>query len=348
MPLELEKMRVGIDLMGGDQPPQAIFEAVLQVRREIDPSYILVVILHHSLLADLKKQYISFFETYDDPLTFEIEFICAEETIEMQDSPLLAVRRKKKSSMTYGMRMLKEQRLDAFISTGNTGALIASAMLYLPLLPNIQRPALLVVLPAGKRGVVVLDVGANVSIEPKHFLDFAKLGILYRECAHHLTSPTVGLLNIGVEEAKGTKLVKEAYTTLQTYFENSPGQFLGNVEGREVFQGHVDILITDGFTGNVFLKTCEGVSAFVLDYLKEKLSSLGDQGMSSLMGQLLSQFNYSQHPGALLCGVDGLVIKCHGNSNIPSLISGIKGACALAKTDLISKMKKKLESASHS
>ncbi len=239
--------------------------------------------------------------------------------------------------MVGGIRLLKEKQIDAFVSTGNTGALMASAMFHLPMLPGIERPALLVVLPAGKHGVAVLDVGANISPRAEHLLGYAKLGVIYRQCAHRIRFPTVGLLNIGTEQLKGTESMKEAYLVLKDYFKPEEHLFKGNIEARDVFSGAVDVLVTDGFTGNVFLKTCEGVSAYLIDYLASEKST---SGIGTLLKQ---QFNVSKHPGALLCGVDGIVIKCHGNSDLPALVSGIRGAAALVKTRMIDKMKARLK-----
>lgn len=333
-------MRIGVDLMGGDQPPQAIFEAALQVSQELPVSSSLVVFAHHEVLSLLKKQYLAFFELREFKPTVSFEFITTEQVIEKEDAPLLAVRRKKNSSMSAGIRLLKEGYLDAFVSTGNTGALIALAMFHLPKLPGIERPALLVVLPAGKKGVVVLDVGANISCKPHHLIDYAKMGIVYRQCMQKVKYPTVGLLNIGTEQEKGTQSVKEAYQTLSDHFRYQPTPFLGNIEAREVFRGgKVDVLVTDGFTGNVFLKTCEGVSSFLIDYLQDHFGGNGARGMKQVMSHLQGQFNYSQHPGAILCGVEGLVIKCHGYSDIPALMNGIRGAHQLVKRKFIQKMK---------
>ncbi len=327
--------------MGGDQPPQAIFEAVLQVSREFPASVTLVVFAKHEVFSDLKGQYHSFLEEAASLSSAALEFVTTEQMIEKDDPPLLAVRRKKNSSMVAGMRLLKNAELNAFVTTGNTGALIASAMFHLPMLPGIERPALLVVLPAAEKGVVVLDVGANIACTPQHLIDYAKMGILYCQCAQGIRFPKVGLLNIGTEQEKGTQTVKEAYHTFHNYFKGKRTPFLGNIEGREVFQGKVDVLITDGFTGNVFLKTCEGVTSFLMDYLQDNFSKNAEA--KQMLSRLQLRFDTSEQPGGLLCGVDGLVIKCHGYADIPALIHGIRGAYKLAKTQLIGQMKTKLQ-----
>ena len=318
-------VRVAVDLMGSDSPPQDLFAAVQLVNQELGPDDTLIVIVQHAVLPDLRAR----LRTNDQP----IEFITTEESIEMEETPLFAIRRKKNSSMAAGVRLLKEHAIDAFVSTGNTGALVASAMLHLPMLPQIERPALLVMMPAEKGKVAVLDVGAHIGAKPEHLVHYALLGSLYRECIYGELNPTIGLLNIGVEEQKGTKELQDTYHLLQEAFSE---RFLGNIEGREVFQGKVDVLVTDGFTGNVFLKTSEGISTFLAQYLQTHFE------VPEIVSHLYSQFNYSEHPGAFLCGIDGIVIKCHGFSDQKALINGIRGAFTLARSNILSHFKSKL------
>jgi len=303
--------------MGGDQPPEAIFEAALQVAQTTNNQ--LVVLATHACYSLLSGK--------SHP---RIEFVTTEESIEMDEPPLLAVRRKKNSSMSAGMRLLKEGKLDAFLSTGNTGALVATAMLHLETLPGIDRPALLVTIPTGKGGVVVLDVGANIAPKPHQLVSYAHLGSLFCKFCHGIEDPTIGLLNIGAEEQKGTKELKETYHLLQEAFQE---RFLGNTEGREVFQGKIDVLVTDGFTGNVFLKTTEGISSFLVDYLTQQFD------VPEIISHLHDKFNYAQQPGAFLCGMDGLVVKCHGRSDLQALINGIQGAADLSRDQIVQRIK---------
>lgn len=321
--------------MGSDHSSQAIFEAMLRVTKEVDSSTQLVAIAHHACYPDLAEKLAA-----SQIGSSSIEFITTEEAIEMDESPLLAVRRKKRSTMAVGIRLLKEGHLDAFVSTGNTGALVATAMLHLPLFPKVQSSALLAMLPNGDKGIAVLDVGAHIAAKPERLVDYAYLGSLYRQCVHEIPFPKIGLLNIGVEEQKGTKVLKEAYQLLQERF---PEEFLGNVEGREAFQGKIDVLVTDGFTGNVFLKTSEGVAGFLMDYLNETFGSTGQEGIQTAVSHLYQRFNYSEQPGAFLCGIEGIVVKCHGHSNTRALVNGIRGAIDLAKKQVIQKMKTRIQ-----
>lgn len=302
--------------MGGEPPPELILQAAVQVAESSSAQ--LLVFVTRPVRAALSG-----------PFHPRVEFVVVEESIAMGESPLLAVRRKRRSSMAVGMRLLQEGALDAFLSTGNTGALVATATLVLGTLPGIERPALLVTMPTARGRVLVLDVGANVHPKPLHLVQYARLGIEVWRALYEGTAPTLGLLNVGTEEQKGTKELKETYLLLQ---EGLASHFIGNVEGREVFQGRVDVLVTDGFTGNVFLKTSEGVSSFLIHYVEKRFSA------PEITTHLHKQFNYAEYPGALLCGVKGLVVKCHGYSDLSALVRGIRGALDLVSLQLMKKL----------
>jgi phosphate acyltransferase len=222
----------------------------------------------------------------------------------MDEAPLEAVRRKRRSSLSLGIQQLRDGEADAFITLGNTGALVATAALLLPQLPGIERPALL-----------------------------AQMGTAFCRAVLSIAQPRVGLLNIGEESGKGTAAVRQAYQALESAKQL---HFLGNIEGREVFQGRVDLLVTDGFTGNVFLKTSEGVCAFLLEQLLPFASP-------ALRTQLDRFARYVREPsGALLCGVDGLIMKCHGSSKPASLIHTLHNTFDWLQRDLLSAMKHQL------
>lgn len=318
-------MRLGIDLMGSEGSPEQIMQAVSVVSQSTDNAQ-LVVIGTPKVLSQLSS--------YKTPNLFFHE---SGDAIEMDEPPLLAIRRKKEASMNIGIRLLKEKKLDAFLSTGNTGALMASSLIQLGQLPGVERPGLLVHLPNHQQGVVCLDVGANLNPKPEHLLAYGKMAVAFRKYVHGMQAPRVGLLNIGTEQQKGTQGLKESYVLFQKFFGKS---FVGNVEGKEVFSGNVDVLVTDGFTGNVFLKTCEGITSFLTDYLNTAFSQMDEKGSLSKVAQHLHQrFDYSQHPGAFLAGVQGVVVKCHGYSNQVSLVNGIKGALDLIQCSVLEKMR---------
>jgi glycerol-3-phosphate acyltransferase PlsX len=307
----LNRLRLGVDLTGGDLAPDAILEAALSCLKPQE----LVVFAPEGFKVKVSG----------------VEVVYAKETIQMDESPLLAVRRKKNSPLSLGMQVLKQKKIDAFLSAGNTGALVATASLRLK---RIGPPSLAVLLPKENGSMVVLDVGANISFKPEHLVAYATQGILYKK-ALGCPKPRVALLNIGIEEQKGTKQIQEGFNLLVAHFKgHTEATFLGNVEAREVFSLDVDVLLTDGFTGNIFLKTCEGVSTFLMQYLKKKNLS------KPLMQTMHSQFNYSEHPGAILLGVDGLVIKCHGYSDQTAWCSALEGAKKLVKANLMTKLRK--------
>jgi phosphate acyltransferase len=321
-------MRLGVDLMGSDQLPESILEVLSLIAQE-HPQI--------TLVAFTTKQASPFFNKGDYPSNLIPEF--TDTFIEMDEAPLTSIRLKKNATMNVGVRFLKEGKIDGFISMGNTGALMATSMIQLGQLPTVERPGLMVHLPNDKHGVVVIDVGANLNPQPKHLLAYGVMGVSFREHMHSMKAPRVGLLNIGTEQQKGTQGLKESFQFFQAAFGE---QFVGNVEGKAAFSGEVDVLVTDGFTGNVFLKTCEGITSFLTDYLTDRFPG-GIQGaLGPVVKHLYERFNYSKHPGALLAGVNGVVVKCHGYSNQTALMTGIRGAINLIEKDVLAKMRSAL------
>ncbi|CCB89730.1 phosphate acyltransferase [Simkania negevensis Z] len=329
---------VGIDLLGGDNNhPEFIIETLHGIFSKVrDPLRLLVF-----ATPDIRNCIESFQELHSGLLPTEsLCFFEVEEVIHMDDDPLLAIRRKKEASMCVGMRLLKEKKIDALVSTGNTGALIASARMYLPLLEGIQRSALITLLPTKKSPIAVLDVGANIECMPEHLVQFAQMGLAYQK-SRGILNPRIGLLNIGTEEKKGRGDLRETYKLLQKF--NSPNEapvFIGNVEGKEIFSGNVDVLVTDGFTGNVFLKTSEGISSFILETLHENQAILPFS--KPLLSRLEKELYSAESPGAILCGTDGIIMKCHGDANPEALMSGVQGALRLINGRFIAKMKEQL------
>lgn len=317
-------VRIGIDLMGGDTPPEDLFQGVIQlINEKFDAE--MIVIATSDVLQDI-----------DSP----VEVMRAKDVIEMDDDPLLAVRRKKESSMAIGLQLLKEKRIDAFISVGNTGALLLTVKRHLPKLPGIDRPALLAILPTLGKEIAVLDVGANLSLKPKHLYQLASMGIAY-QTSRGVKNPTVGLLNIGSESKKGTAYHQEVYQALEALNRDTP-TFIGNIEGKQAFRGDIDVLVTDGFTGNIFLKTAEGCAAFILDEIEQKSLTNTTPEIKSMLLKLKTRLHWTEYPGAILAGIDGVVVKCHGDSSPIALMNGIKGAYRLVKHDFLNQIKKQL------
>ncbi|MGM0439516.1 MAG: phosphate acyltransferase PlsX [Chlamydiota bacterium] len=319
-----------MDLMGGDNSPEELFKGVLQVLPSLESSDVFVVIGIPEVIDKLQATYQG---STSIPKFPQLEFAKASEVVTMEDSPLRAVLRKERSSMLQGLRRLSREDFDGFITVGNTGALFAGSAIFLPRFPNISRPALLALLPSLKGKVAALDIGANLVCKSKHLINFAQMGIAFQQCREGIERPRVGLLNIGSEAKKGREEVRKTYEMLQ---ENCfGGHFVGNVEGRDVFKGEVDVLVTDGFTGNVFLKTTEGVTSFMLELYRQHLPKNSQQ-------ELLSSIDYSHYPGAIICGVEGLVVKCHGNSDAKAFASGIKGAIDMIRSKFIRSISEKL------
>lgn len=335
-------MLIGIDLMGSDRSPQVLFDAVIQAAKQFDSSVTFVVFTTQEAvdaLSDLQKQVTGSFSIA------RIKFELVQDVITMRDEPVQSIRQKKNSSLVQGIRLLKKKGLDAFVTAGNTGALIACATLTLPLLPGIRRPALLATLPTEEGQVAVLDVGGNVLCKAAHFVHFAELGAAFQRIHFGLAAPRIGLLNIGNESKKGTLEHRQAYQLLQTLSNNKPHlQFIGNIEGREVFQDKVDVLVTDGFTGNVLLKTSEGVAFFILDFLRRSLATSPVSQVQHILQQLQAHFSYTEYPGAILLGVDGVVVKCHGDSSSKAMYNSIKAAATYVEQQLIVKLKAELTS----
>lgn len=319
--------------MGSDSSPHVLFEGVVRASEELPPSSTIVVFATQQALSTIQKP--------ASQHHAKIEFFSVPNAISMTDDPIRAAKIKD-SSLVTGIRQLKKKQLDAFISAGNTGALLTSATLQLPRLPGIKRPALLVCLPTVTGSVAVLDVGGNVSCKAHQLVQFAHMGAAYQSCNEGIEKPTVGLLNIGVEPKKGTSVIRETYEMLTSDCGDHL-QFLGNVEGREVFQGKTDVLVTDGFTGNVLLKTAEGVSSFIFDFVQDAISGAPSHAFEQVLSNLRRYFSYSEYPGAFVCGVEGVVMKCHGHSSSRAMQNGIKGAAHLVEKRVVAHLKERLQ-----
>lgn len=263
----------------------------------------------------------------------DVTFVTTPSAIEMNDDPLSILRKKRDSSLFAALESLREHTIDALITCGNTGALLAGAYHLIETVEKIKRPALVALMPTKKHPVAVLDVGANVTCDSTMLVQFAVMGRAYQQ-ARGIKEPTIGILNIGSEETKGRKELQEAYSLLEKTKESL--SFVGNIEGREAFDGTVDVLITDGFTGNIFLKTAEGVSSFILSQLEESVQPY------DAFEHLEKITNYAEYPGALLCGLNELVIKCHGASNGLAVKNGLFGAYQLLNQGFLESLRKKL------
>jgi glycerol-3-phosphate acyltransferase PlsX len=327
-------LRIGVDLLGGDCPPAVLLEGAVLALEKLDPSLILVLFATRDVIALLQ-------ETIHPRHAARVEWHATSESIRMDDEPTIAVRHKKESSLVKGIRLLKRRKINAFVSTGNTGALITASALILTKLPEIKRPALLTTLPAEKGDVAIVDVGGNVSCKAHHLVQFAKMGAAYQSIIRGIVSPRIGLLNIGSESKKGKSEICLVYRHLQGDAEvASKMTFIGNIEGKEIFAGKIDVLVTDGFTGNVLLKTAEGVASFLFHRLSELFQH---HAIAKDLHRFSKQFHHAEYPGAIVIGVQGVVIKCHGAATPQAIFNGIKGAMNYVEMDLIGKLRNHLK-----
>lgn len=315
-------MKIIIDAMGGDRAPEEIVKAVAEASGIVDAD--LVVTGDENEI----KKYLSQFGAD----LSRIEIVPTETVITMEDDPLSAVKTKKDSSMSEGLRLLRDGG-DAFVSAGNTGALFVGSSLIVRNVKGIKRAAIATVLPFA-RPVLLLDSGANVTALPEYLAQWAVLGSVYVENVMGIASPEVGLLNNGVEEHKGTPELVEAYGMLK---ETDSVRFIGNVEARDVPYGPCDVLVTDGFTGNVTLKLAEGVSTFLLKTLKETLTDgmltkLCALPMKGKLRGLKSRFDASEYGGAPILGIRKPVIKAHGSSDARAFLNAVKQAEKFARS----------------
>lgn len=325
-------MKLAIDAMGGDHAPKEIVRGAMEAVSEFEDISI-------TLVGDEAK--IKPFLTSSK----NISIIHTEEVITSEDEPVRAVRRKKNASLVLMAKEVKEGRADACISAGNTGALMSAGLFIVGRIPGIARPALSPTLPTiDEEGFLFLDVGANVETKPSHLLQYAIMGSIYSEKVRGIKNPTVALLNVGTEDGKGSELTKSAFELLQ----KAPINFIGNVEARDLFNHVADVVVTDGFSGNIALKTIEGTAQTIFTLLKETLtSSLKTKLAAGLvkndLGSLKTRLDYSEYGGAGLFGLAAPVIKAHGSSKSRAIVSAIRQAKHMVDYDVTETIRKTVE-----
>ncbi|MFC4076431.1 phosphate acyltransferase PlsX [Salinithrix halophila] len=327
-------MRIAFDAMGGDHAPQAVIDGVLQAAKTWPDTEFVLLGTEESVRPVLEATGMDNVSIH--PVT---------EWIEAAEEPVRAVRRKKDSSLVVGCQMVKEGAADAFISAGNTGALMAAGLLITGRIQGIDRPALAPVFPTvtGK-GMLVLDVGANPDAKAEHLKQYALMGSIFAEKVLEYDTPRVGLLNIGTEEGKGTSLTKEAYRMIQEL----PVHFSGNVEARDVLNGVCDVLVCDGFSGNILLKNTEGVAKTFFDRLKQEftrtfINKLAAAVLKPGLKRFASSMDYKEHGGAPLLGLVRPVIKAHGSSDARAVFNAVRQARLFVDRGVIKRISEELE-----
>ena len=323
-----------IDAMGGDHAPQAIIDGVVMALQEYTDIFVYLVGKQEVIEQCLQNQ------DYD---IARLEIVDARDEIEMAEPPVKAVRTKKDASMVVGMQMAAEGKGDVFITAGSTGAAVAGGTLIIRRAPNVLRPALAPVLPSAKGGVLLIDCGANIDCKPAFLQQFAVMGSIYMKAVMGIENPRVGLINNGAEEEKGNALTKEAYQLLEAANIN----FVGNAEGRDILSGDYDVVVCDGFVGNVLMKFMEGCATFLFDMIKEELLSstrtkIGAALAKPAFSDLKKKLDYTEYGGALLLGTNTGLIKAHGSSNAKAIKNAIRQAREFTKMELVEKIKQEL------
>ena len=337
-------MVIILDAMGGDNAPDATIKGAVRAIKEIESEILLVgneEIINKKVKEFYGKDNIS-------EISDRIKIHHTTETIEMEDTPTQAIKQKKDSSMVVGFKLLKEGNGDVFISAGNSGALLTGATLLVGRIKGVDRPAIAPMLPSYKKGVMLMDAGANTNCKPINLLQFAQMANIYLKKIYNIEKPVIGLLNIGTEETKGNDLTRESYNLLKESAEKYDINFAGNIEGREAFSGEIDAIITDGFTGNIFLKTVEGLGKFVKRSLTESLkrnflSMLCALPAMPSIKRFAKTMDYKEYGGALFLGVKKPVVKAHGSSDDYLFYFTIKQAEKFAKSGAVDIMKEEFE-----
>ena len=329
-------MRIAVDAMGGDNAPYEIVVGALDAVKA-NPDITVVLVGKEDEINRIIDE-----KTKDRS---GIEVVNATEVIEFDDVPTKAVRSKKDSSLVVAMKLVKDRRADAFLSAGSTGAILVGGLFIVGRIKGIDRPALTGFFPNPNGYTVLLDIGANADCKARNILEFGVMGSLYAEKVLGIKNPTVGLLNNGTEEGKGNDLTKEAFALMK---DSGQINFYGNIEGRDMPAGTVDVAVTDGFTGNVVLKTTEGVASTIMKMMKDALMSstkgkIAGAMIKSDMKALKDGFSADAIGGAPFLGVDGVVLKAHGNSRAIAITNAILQARKFKESNYIEELKAHIE-----
>lgn len=322
-------MRIILDAMGGDYAPYEVVEGAKLAKKELNIDIVLVG----------KENEIKKFLNEDERKLFNI--VHAEDVVTMDDKPVMVFRRKKDSSINRGLNLLKEMQGDAFVSAGNTGAILTSSYFILGKIKDYIRPTQSAIIPTLKGFLILVDAGANVDTEPQNLLHWAQMAKIFYKILTGENKIKIGLLNIGEEEEKGNDLTKETYVLLKNHFNE---EFAGNMEGKDFLYGEFDICITDGFTGNIALKTLEGEASLFLNLIK----NIFKKNLKTKISYLLvknefknnfEKFNYEKYGGSPILGVNGTVVVCHGRSKRIAIKNAIKMAKNLVELKLVEKLR---------
>lgn len=328
-------MKIVIDAMGGDNAPRSTVEGAVLALKNFPVEIV---------LTGDKEKIERALESYEYDKS-RLEIIHTTQKIENEDKPVKAIRSKKDSSMVVGLNLVKEKKADGIVSAGNTGALLAGGLFVLGRLKGIDRPALCSYLPTREGVSILIDAGANADCKPQNILEFGMMGSAYAQGVLKLQNPKVGIVNIGAEEGKGNELTKKAYELLK---ENTIDiNFVGNVEARDIPSGDVDVIVCDGFTGNVVLKLTEGVAMTMFSMLKSAFTKNTVTKLGALLSKgglmdMKKRLDYKEYGGAPFMGVDGCLIKAHGSSDSKAIMNAVRQAIAFNEGNVLENIKSSL------
>ena len=329
-------MKIIIDAMGGDNAPGEIVKGALRARRELGVDITLVG----------REEEIKRCLTGDE--LNQVEIVDAREVVTMEDDPSTAARRKKDSSMTVALNLLRDGKGDAVVSAGSTGALLTGATLFVKRIKGIRRAAMAPVLPMGEHGLMLIDCGANVECTPEYLLQFAYMGSFYAKKMMGCTNPRVGLLNVGTEDTKGGELQHQAFALLKQAGDEGRINFVGNVEGTGVFEGAADVVVCDGFTGNILLKATEGTVKYMMKSLKGVFYKNTKNKLAALvlkkdLAAMKKSMDVNEVGGTAFIGISKPVIKAHGSSNAASLFAAVRQAIAFVNAGVVEDIERNID-----
>jgi len=315
-------LRIALDAMGGERGPEEMVAGAIQAVEESD--------LNVTLIGD--ENILNRVLQNQSSVSSRLQIVHASQVVSMDESPFEAIRKKKDSSISRAFEQLKNGEVDGVVSAGNSGATMASAIKSLGRLENILRPGIASIFPTLKKPLVMMDVGANVDCRPQHLFQFGVMGAAFSDNLFEIEKPSIGLLSIGEEGGKGNVLVKSAHEL----FRKSSLNFIGNVEGRDIFQGDVDVIVCDGFVGNVCLKVSEGLAEAIISMLRTEMSKsfmakIGYLLARKAFGNFGKRVDYAEYGGAPLLGINGTGIVCHGRSNAKAIKNAIKVAAEMVR-----------------
>ncbi|MDD3369556.1 MAG: phosphate acyltransferase PlsX [Lachnospiraceae bacterium] len=330
-----ELVKVAVDAMGGDNAPGEVVKGAVEAAKESSVLKVYLVGKEDLIKAELAKY------TYTPE---QIEIVNAEEVIEMAEAPVMAIRRKKDSSIVKALNLVKDGTCDAYVSAGSTGATLVGGQVIVGRIKGVERPPLAPLIPTATGATLLIDCGANVDARPSHLVQFAKMGSIYMENACGIKNPKVGIINIGAEEEKGNALVKETFPLLK----NCPDiNFVGSVEARDISAGAVDVAVCEAFVGNVVLKMYEGVGNTILKAVKQGLMSdlrtkIGAFLIKPALKTTLKKFDAHAYGGAPLLGLNGLVVKTHGSSKAVEIKNSILQCVTFKEQNINEKIREKI------